>query len=115
MPVSLGHSLNKAISVSIPPLFGDELPHVCILIGIDAGGVWLNITDPSCRLFQSVKDRISSENPNVFVPYAQIAYLLDSAVMANPNGTSGQPANASSDPDPAVETRSKEKKVSRRA
>ena len=53
MPISLGLSLNKVVSVSIPSLFGDVLPRVCTLVGADTGGVWLQITDPSFKLFRN--------------------------------------------------------------
>jgi hypothetical protein len=113
MPISLGHSLNKAVSVSIPLLFGDALPRVCTLVGAEAGGVWLQITDPSFKLFRTDKNRVAQANRNVFVPFAQIAYLLDSAAIANPGSTSGQPTSQTRNPNPAVETRPKRKKVSR--
>jgi hypothetical protein len=113
MPVSLGHSLNKAVSISIPLLFGDDLPHVCTLVGIDAGGVWLQIADPGFKLFQTDKTWIAAAKPNVFVPFAQIAYLLDSTVSAASSGPSGQPTSPSSEPNPAVETRPERKKESK--
>jgi hypothetical protein len=113
MPISLGHSLNKAVSVSIPLLFGDGLPRICTLVGSEAGGVWLQIADPSFRLFRTDKTQVAQANPNVFVPFAQIAYLLDSAAIANPSGTSSRPTSETSDPNPAVETRPKRKKESR--
>jgi hypothetical protein len=110
MAISLGHSLNKIVSVSIPSVFGDELPRVCTLVGIEAGGVWLQITDPNFRLFRADKSQVAPAKSSVFVPFAQIAYLLDSTAIANPNGTSGQPTSESSDPNPAVETRPRRKK-----
>lgn len=113
MPVSLGHSLNKAVSISVPLLFGDHLPHVCTLVGTDSGGIWLQIPDPSFRLFQTDKTRIAPAKPNVFVPFAQIAYLLDSTASAPPGGPSGQPAGQSSKPNAATKTRPKRKKKSK--
>jgi hypothetical protein len=96
MPILLGHSLNKIVSFSILSLFGDQLPHVCTLVGIEAGsGFWLQIADPIFVWFRNDKNRIPTANPNVFVPFAQIAYLLDSTAIANPNGTSDQPINES--------------------
>jgi hypothetical protein len=113
MPISLGLSLNKVVSVSIPSLFGDVLPRVCTLVGADTGGVWLQITDPSFKLFRNDKGTAAPANPNVFVPFAQIAYLLDSAAIANPSGASGKPTSEASNANPAVKTRPKRKKVSR--
>jgi hypothetical protein len=110
MPISLSHSFNKAVSVSIPSLFGDALPRVCTLVGTDAGGIWLQITDPSFKLFRTDKDRVARANPNVFVPFAQIAYLLDSTAIANPSGTPGQPTKETSNPNSVVETRPRRKK-----
>ena len=112
MPVSLGHSLNKVVSISSPSLFGDDLPRVCTLVGIEAAGVWLQIADPSFKLFQADKTRIAATKPNVFVPFAQIDYLLDST-SATSSGPSGQPTSPSSKTNPAAKTRPELKKKSK--
>lgn len=88
MPISLGHSLNKPVSVSIPALFGDDQRRVCTLMGIEpGGGVWLAIADPHIDVLQTAKGRGSTANVNVFVPFAQIAYLVDSVPAANSHET----------------------------
>jgi len=110
MSISLVHSLNKIISVSIPSLFGDGMPHVCTLVGIETGGVWLQITDPGFRLFPAGENRARAANPNVFVPFAQIAYLLDSTTITNPKDRPAEQASKSSNPNPTIKTRAKRKK-----
>jgi hypothetical protein len=103
MPVSLAHSLNKIVSISIPLLFDDKLPRLCTLVGTEAGGVWLQITDPNFKLFQTDKGRVSPANPNVFVPFAQIAYLLE-ATTVDPASLSAPPASGASSSSRAIET-----------
>jgi hypothetical protein len=108
MSISLGHNLNKTVGVSIPSLFGDDLARVCTLVGIEPSGVWLLCADPSFT-FQTDQNQIPPTNPNVFIPFAQIAYLLDSTSMATPAGASSQPSSESSSPDPEA-ARPKRKK-----
>jgi hypothetical protein len=113
MPVSLAHSLNKIVSISIPLLFDDKLPRLCKLVGTEAGGVWLQIADSNFKLFQTDKGRVSPANPNVFVPFAQIAYLLESTT-ADPASPPAPPASVASSPSRAIETpaaRTKETKT----
>jgi hypothetical protein len=110
MPVSLAHSLNKIVSISIPLLFDDKLPRLCTLVGTEAGGVWLQITDPNFKLFPTDKGRVAPANPNVFVPFAQIAYLLESTTTADPASSPAPPASGASSPSRAIETPAARKK-----
>jgi hypothetical protein len=112
MPVSLAHSLNKIVSISIPLLFDDKLPRRCTLVGIEAGGVWLQIADPNFRLFQVDKDRVAPANPNVFVPFPQIAYLLEN--VADPARPPAPPTSGAGGPGRAIETPSARKKETKK-
>jgi hypothetical protein len=113
MSISLAHSLNKVVSISIPLLFGDKLPRRCTLVGTEGGGVWLQITDPNLRLFQTDKDRIPPGNPNVFVPFAQIAYLLESATTADSVSPPAPPTGGARDPSRPIESSPARKKESK--
>ncbi len=72
---SLGHHLNKTVLVSIPPIFEDQ-PVTCTLAGIEAAGVWLVNKDLSKKLLHGDDDRTVVP---IFIPFAQIAYLLEAA------------------------------------
>jgi hypothetical protein len=114
MPISLGNCLSKngALLVSSHSLFGDKNLHVCTLVGLETGGLWLQINDPGFTLFQTDISRVPPTNPNVFVPFAQIGYLLDSTTMANSKGAPGQPASATNSPSPPGKPQPKPKKSS---
>jgi hypothetical protein len=85
----LAHHVNKAVLVSIPPLFGNSAPQLCRLVGVEPGGLWLE-SEPLWRA--AFPD---SELPlaMVFVPFAQIAYLIGAPVMPPPTaaGRAGRP------------------------
>ena len=97
MSSSLSHFLNKekAVFVVIPAIFGDERPRACTLVGIEVSGVWLQSDDLSGTLFRTCEVRVPPTNPNVFVPFAQIAYLVDSTATGNPAVMSHQPSKES--------------------
>jgi hypothetical protein len=85
----LGYHVNKAVLVSIPPLFGNGEPRRCYLIGTEPGGLWLRCSDLSLTARFNEKP----EAVTVFVPFTQIAYLLEAsaeasrdAVMTNTSG-----------------------------
>jgi hypothetical protein len=109
MPISLAHSLNKVVSISRPLLFGDKLPRHCTLLGTEGGGVWLRITDPNLRSFQADQDGIAAANPNVFVPFAQIAYLLESGTPVD--SVSPPPTSGARNPIESHPARKKESKT----
>jgi hypothetical protein len=112
MQPSLGSYLRKpgALLVSSHSLFSDKKLYVCTLVGLETGGLWLQINAPGFTLFQTDVNQASAANPNVFVPFAQIGYLLDSTTMPNSNGTTGQPASETGQPSPPIKSQPKLKK-----
>jgi len=73
----LGHHLNKSVSVSIPAIFGDNVSRVCLMLGVEVSGLWLAGEELGITLFPELEN---SAEKAVFVPFAQIGYLVDSAV-----------------------------------
>jgi hypothetical protein len=78
MVSKLGHHLNKTVLVSIPPIFTTAEPRHCRLVGIDPAGVWLESEDLSRIAFPNV-ERLPAK---VFVPFTQIAYLVEAPPAA---------------------------------
>ena len=78
---SLGHHLNKTVLVSIPPIFEDHQPVTCTLAGIEASGVWLASKDLWKKLLHGDDDRAVVP---IFIPFAQIAYLLEAPEGRHP-------------------------------
>jgi hypothetical protein len=100
----LGHHLNKVVSVSIPALFKDEASHPCRLVGFDLSGLWLESEELGTALFPEIE---KSKLPKVFVPFAQINFLVEhldspndlaSPVEPNPRVPSGRQAKPVEDP-----------------
>jgi hypothetical protein len=75
MVSALGHHLNKIVFVSIPSIFDDLEARACTLTGIEVSGLWLGSPD-LVRILLHPDDKQAS--PSIFVPFAQIAYLLES-------------------------------------
>jgi hypothetical protein len=69
---TLGHYLNCDLLVAIPAVFDDATPRLCKLMGIEAAGLWLVGAELADRAAPS-RDR---EPASIFVPFAQIAFLL---------------------------------------
>jgi hypothetical protein len=82
----LGHYVNKPVLVSIPPLFADGQLRACRLIGVESGGLWLESEDFTKLAFPNA-DRSAAK---VFVPFTQIAYLVE--------GTTAPPVPLASKP-----------------
>jgi hypothetical protein len=70
----LGHHVNKPVLVSIPSIFPDGEPQACTLIGIEPAGLWLESEELTRTLFP---DTESEKVRKVFVPFAQIGYLVE--------------------------------------
>jgi hypothetical protein len=69
----LGHLVNKPVLVSIPSVFGGAEPRSCRLVGLDAAGLWLESADLSGTII-AVAGLLP---PTFFVPFTQIAYVLE--------------------------------------
>jgi hypothetical protein len=74
---SLSHHINKIILISIPSIFEDNHPRACTLVGIEVSGLWLESPDLAEKLLHPDDKRAAA---SIFVPFAQIAYLLEPAV-----------------------------------
>jgi hypothetical protein len=72
---TLGHHLNKTLLVSIPSMFENGDPRACTLTGIEPSGLWLESREWSKLLPSGDKRAVT----HIFVPFAQIAYLLEPA------------------------------------
>jgi hypothetical protein len=67
----LANCVNKTVQVSIPILFGEVLPRICQLIGVEPGGVWLE----SPELARTAFPQGAEASTKIFVPFTQIAYI----------------------------------------
>jgi hypothetical protein len=80
MVCKLGHLVNKPVLVSIPRIFAGAEPHPCRLVGLEAAGLWLESADLSGTTIPNTK-RLPAR---VFVPFAQIAYLVEAPPLVPP-------------------------------
>jgi hypothetical protein len=74
----LGHHINKPVLISMPPIFTDGKPRACKLIGIEPAGLWLENEDLTRRAFPDADESMAT----VFVPFTQIAYLVEGTTVA---------------------------------
>jgi hypothetical protein len=91
----LGHYLNKVVLVSIPSIFGDDTSRACKLTGIEPSGLWLESEDFAKALLHPDDKRAA---PHVFIPFHQIAFLLEPAPDLH-----GQPADSRKTEAPVIE------------
>ncbi len=71
---SLGHHLNKPLLVSLPSIFDDGDPIVCILTGIEVSGLWLESRELAKKILHPNDKRVAV---HIFVPFAQIACVME--------------------------------------
>jgi hypothetical protein len=69
----LGNCINKPVLVSMPPIFADGKPRACKLINVELTGLWLENEDLTRRAFPDAAESLAT----VFVPFTQIAYLVE--------------------------------------
>jgi hypothetical protein len=84
---SLGHYLNKNLLVSLPSIFEDAEPRACTLSGIEASGLWLSSDDLAKRFLSPEERRVVT---HIFVPFTQIAYLLEERVVTQRKPTANR-------------------------
>jgi hypothetical protein len=84
MTPKLAHFLNKTILLCIPSLYDDKQPRPYTLVGIEPCGVWLESEDLASTLLTSEKRRPPPTTLAAFVPFAQIAYVLDGTHILTP-------------------------------
>ncbi len=82
----LRHHVNKDVLVSIPALFGSDVPFRCQLVGFELAGLWLR----SDRLSQIALADGKGEPATTFVPYTQIAYLTAAPTEPPPASATGE-------------------------
>jgi hypothetical protein len=83
MTPSILGSLNKAILVAIPALFGNAEARRCTLIAIEPFGLWL-VSDDLIHALQPdakhQKPKAAEAASAIFIPYNQIAALVPAPV-----------------------------------
>jgi hypothetical protein len=70
----LEHLVNKIVRVSVPFLFKDSGPCPCRLVAVETCGLWLAGAELAEKLFPDAEKQIE---PVVFIPFTQIAYLIE--------------------------------------
>jgi hypothetical protein len=84
----LGHQVNKPVLVSMPAIFRDGELLACTLIGIETSGLWLESSD----LVNTLRADSAAESPKkIFVPFTQIAFLMEGPVAPPSGGTGAAP------------------------
>lgn len=78
MVIRLGHSVNKAVLVSIPLIFSDARPRDCRLIGLEPTGLWLE----SAELWRAAFPDDERPSGAVFVPFTHIVFLVEARAAA---------------------------------
>ena len=74
----LAHALGGSVFVASPSFFGDQGAHQCILIDIEATGLWLRGDAVSARLRVIVDATLPEHVPaDVFIPFDQIVCVYD--------------------------------------
>jgi hypothetical protein len=81
MSQQLGHYLNATVLVAIPSIFKDDEPRSCKLIGLEAAGLWLQSEELNRLLGSTGKIQVEPTTTTAFIPFSQIAYMLDPAQM----------------------------------
>jgi hypothetical protein len=109
MTTKLVQFFNKTILVCIPSLYDDKQPRPFTLVGIEPCGLWLESEDLASTLLSSDEKRSAPTTLAAFVPFAQIAYVLDgthiltpaqkAAVLAQQKELSRQPVTREADAD----------------
>ncbi len=71
----LANCMNKSVQVASAAIFGDTKPRICKLVGLEEGGVWLACDELTKMVYRNVEGATAA----VFVPLAQITYLVADA------------------------------------
>lgn len=81
---NLANYFNKNILVLIPSFSDDKQPRLYTLVGIEPSGIWLESEELQRKLHTSEKQQSSTASKAVFVPFAQISYVLDGTHILTP-------------------------------
>lgn len=79
---NLANYFNKNILVLISSISNDPRPYT--LVGIEPSGLWLESEELQRKLHTSEKQQSSTATKAVFVPFAQISYVLDGTHILTP-------------------------------
>ena len=96
----LGRYINKTVRLGIPALFPEGPPCVAELLAVDSAGVWLE----SEGLTHAVYPHNPPESARVFIPFAQIAYILEEILESE---RSASPADQETPKEDAAPSKSK--------
>lgn len=91
------NSINMPVHVSCPALFGERTPVLCTLAGVEPGGLWLEGEAVMKAVFEDAEEAAST---TIFVPFAQIAY-----VVADPPPTAAAASPQQAAPDGSARRR----------
>jgi hypothetical protein len=76
----LSQYINAVIRISSEVLFEDEVAHDCTLISVEDFGVWLQSPELTKRVYAEHDVEVAEADTPVFVPFAQIAYVIPMVV-----------------------------------
>jgi len=77
MATKLAYCVNKTVFVAVPVLFEDARPRLCKVVEIEWSGIWLESDEFRKRIDLGDHKREGDAKQRAFVPFSQIAYLLD--------------------------------------
>jgi hypothetical protein len=104
---ALGQHLNKNVLVSIPTIFKDSRPRACVLMGIETSGLWLESRDLAERL---LNHHDGKPVPPIFVPFTQVAFLLEPEVVVPPDSSPNRHAKVSANERSRAKAKTRQKK-----
>lgn len=79
----LANALNRSVFVASPAFFGDQDAHRCILVDMEATGLWLRGDAVSARLREIIDTSLPEDAPaDVFIPFDQIVCVFDPTQFA---------------------------------
>jgi hypothetical protein len=84
MAITLSQFLNRTVLVCIPLLHDDKRPRPYTLVGIEVSGVWLESEDLTKSLRPSGKREPPPMIKAAFIPFTQIAHILDGTYIPTP-------------------------------
>jgi len=76
----LSQYINSTVRISSPGVFADSAAHACTLVAVDDDGVWLQSEELNRLLYSTREFEPAEYGAPVFVPYAQIAFLIPAIV-----------------------------------
>ena len=87
----LGHYVNRRVLISLPAILGKPEPLECVLVACEASGVWLSSRNLTKQVYSESSHDIDTP---VFIPYAQVGFLVSVDVRQGsrpPAGPTAEP------------------------